>query len=309
MLADIYDIVKLGNFLKINYEIEVAEVELFRSMIGHVYFINGNEYVFKLYRPGRIGDAKKSVEVLGVLHEKGFPAAELISNKTGENLVKFKVTGLDCAGYLYKYIDGEESNSDNEIIELGRFTGMLHKKMDDYADKIEQFTSQTYIGDYIDILKQKGFDREKTAELKFLGNMLWEKVAGLPRGFCHGDLHTGNMLRTESGYVLYDFDDCSGDFPAMDAAYLCDGSDFNHFDASAFDKTAMLLEKFYTGYSDFRTLTEEELQSVFYFIPIRHYQIIARIANCKGLKSISMNFLDQQYHWIKNWLGYLKQQF
>ena len=83
------------------------------------------------------------------------------------------------------------------------------------------------------------------------------------RGFCHGDLHTENMLQTEAGkYVLIDFDDASGDFPIMDVAYLCDYTSFNYFSDDAYDKTSRLFDRFYNGYIIERTISAVEINSI-----------------------------------------------
>ncbi|WP_342420560.1 phosphotransferase [Paenibacillus sp. FSL E2-0178] len=65
------------------------------------------------------------------------------------------------------------------------------------------------------------------AALEHYGNELWSRMSELPRYFCHGNLHTGNMLRDSRGqYVLMDFDDASGDYPAMDVAYMSDNTHY-----------------------------------------------------------------------------------
>jgi hypothetical protein len=44
-----------------------------------------------------------------------------------------------------------------------------------------------------------------------------------------------------------------------------------------------------------------EIDAIFDFIPIRHYELIATITECQSLTSLSTAFLDEQYDWLLRW--------
>ncbi len=110
------------------------------------------------------------------------------------------------------------------------------------------------------------------------------------------------MIRNQSGeYVIFDLDDASGDYPSMDVAYMSDDTSFNQFHESMYSKTMNLYERFYSGYSKVRVLSDRECNSIFDFIAVRHFQIISRIVRCQGLQSLDEKDCYEQYCWLMKW--------
>ncbi|HBS44871.1 MAG TPA: hypothetical protein DEA91_11140 [Paenibacillus sp.] len=207
-----------------------------------------------------------------------------------------------CVGILYGYVEGAMPDGKIEAESIGIQIGELHNLMDKYPDKLKNRPKTEYIDDYISVMRELDFHSGKTLELEQYGNLLWERITKLQKNFCHGDLHTGNMIRNQSGeYVLLDFDDASGDYPSMDVAYMSDDTNFNHFHESMYDQTMRLCERFYSGYSKVRVLSNNEINAVLDFIAIRHFQIISRIVRSQGLQCVSKEFCDEQYVWLMKW--------
>lgn len=288
------------------YEIKTGQVKLFRSMIGLVYIVGENDYVFKVYRKSNYNSARKSVDVLNFLKSCNFPAAVAIPDKDGEFIVNLPTQKGVCAGVMFEYIRGTEPDKTKDIRRLGEYTGELHNIMKGYSDKIDCFPKEIYLYDFIALLAEKGFCEKKTHVIKLIADELWDRIKDLPKGFCHGDFHTGNIIRDSCGiYRSFDFDECSCDFPVMDIASICDASSFNNFKTTDAEKTAKLVDEFLKGYGKYNSVNERELTRVNAFILIRHFQIIARIARNTGLDRIRLDFLEQQYNWIlkgfENW--------
>lgn len=296
----------LINEIKRSYEINIEHIELHREMIGKVYFLQtqDNKYMFKIYRSFKTGDAVQTVRILDYLKENSYPAVSVV--RTVHNDSHIMLSSQDdscvCVGILYEYVEGIMPDGKIEAENIGTQIAKLHNLMERYPDKLINRTKVDYIDGYISNMQELHFDSEKTLELMQYGNELWERITKLPKSFCHGDLHTGNMMRNQCGdYVLFDFDDASGDYPSMDVAYMCDDTHFNHFHESMYDQTMRLYERFYSGYSKIRTLSDNEHHAIFDFIAIRHFQIISRIVLCQGLQSISTAFCDEQFHWLIKW--------
>ena len=110
------------------------------------------------------------------------------------------------------------------------------------------------------------------------------------------------MLQTRTGkYVLFDFDEASGDYPIVDVAYLSDATNFNCFSKKAYEKAMRMFERFYKGYSKERAVSDAEINAIFDIVAIRHYTIIGRIVRCQGPQCISQDFFDEQYEWLLKW--------
>lgn len=303
----IFSYTDYGNLLKsINqlYKVDVVKVKLHRDMIGRVYLFQSNnkKYVLKLYRSSKCGDAFQTIDILQYLRENDYPAISIVPTKNDKMSVYLDTPEGRCVGILFDFVEGKEPDRKIEIENIGLQIGWLHRLMGKYPYKLIIRTKSDYIDDYISIMREVNYIPERIIELEKYGDELWNRIGILPRGFCHGDLHVGNMLQTEaSEYVLLDFDDASGDFPIMDVAYLSDDTNFNNFSEESYDKTTRLFDRFYKGYIKEQTISAAEINAIYDFVAIRHYQIIARIVRCQGFQSIDQKDMDKQYEWLLHW--------
>lgn len=294
----------LINQINRSYPINIKHIELHREMIGMVYFLQSQDkrYTLKIYRSFKTDDALQTIRILDYLKENSYPAVSIIRTEQNESHIILSSQDGCCVGILYDYVEGAMPDGKIEAESIGIQIGQLHNLMDKYPDKLKNRPKTEYIDDYISIMRELDFHSGKTLELEQYGNLLWERIMKLPKNFCHGDLHTGNMIRNQSGeYVLLDFDDASGDYPSMDVAYMSDDTNFNHFHESMYDQTMHLCERFYSGYSKVSVLSNNEIHAILDFIAIRHFQIISRIVRCQGMQSVSKEFCDEQYVWLMKW--------
>lgn len=287
-----------------SYSVGVDQIELHRDMIGHVYFCGGSRgrYVLKLYRPHQTGNALNSIGILQYLKESDYPVVSIVPADRGELHIPIDTPDGRCVAILYDYVPGTEPDVETEIADIGLQMGRLHELMKSYPGRLPRRGRGFYIDRYISLLKEKGYPWTRARQLEELGGRLWERIDRLPPGFCHGDLHRGNMRRTESGaYVLFDWDAASQTRSIIDVATLCDESDFNVFDESAYERTMRRFTEFQRGYTKTATITGAEIDAIPDFIAVRHYELIATIAGCQGLEGISNGFLDEQYEWLLRW--------
>lgn len=299
-----YDCTALMDIIRSQYEIDAQRIDLFRDLIGRVYLVNDRfrAYVFKLYRPHHTCCALKSTEVLNYLTERGYPVVSIVPTKTGDLSIMADTPQGPCVGVLYNHVQGEEPVLDTEIAVIASQVGRLHELMRDFPYVLPYRGKDFYIDRYISILERVGYPRARIDELDDLGTKLWRRMERLPRGFCHGDLHTGNMIRQAPGvYVLMDFDAASCSHPIIDVATLCDCTDFNHLDPASYGRTVTRTKEFCQGYGRVSTLGSDELAAIVDFIAIRHYEIVATIVSCQGLQEVSPGFWDQQYGWLMEW--------
>lgn len=299
--SDCNNLIKILNkFYKLNFE----EIYLHREVIGYVYFVKSSnkKYVLKLYRHVNSDEGRQSIEVIQYLKKLNYPVVSIVPTDEDSLYVKFTVPEGECIGILYDYIDGIELEEKEEIIEIGEQIGGFHNLMEKYPNSLIKRGKDFYIDRFIAILQKLNYNSEKVEELKRYGNELWSSMERLPRGFCHGDLHTGNMLKTKANEcILFDFDMASYGYSIIDIATLCDSTNFFKYDEWDYDNTKTLFEKFYEGYSKKRSLTNIEIDAIFDFIAIRHYELIATLTNIRGLQCLSHSYLDEQFQWLMNW--------
>ncbi|MEK3761122.1 phosphotransferase [Paenibacillus sp. FSL P4-0338] len=288
-----------------SYSLRMKQIKLHREMIGSVYLTEGGgkRYVLKIYRSFKTADAMQSIRILDYLQAHSFPAVTVLRTARLKNHILLEAQEGWLTAVLYDYVEGDNPDGFAEAELIGYQTAELHKLMQNYpVEQLIMRTKDEYIDDYLSIMSELDCDSNSMSDLEQYGNELWGRMSKLPRGFCHGDLHTGNIIRNRHGqYVFMDFDDASGDYPGMDVAYMSDATHFNQYHDSMYDATQRLFERFYTGYSKVRTLSDIEIYAIFDFIAVRHYQIISRIVRCQGLQSVTKEFCDVQYGWLMRW--------
>ncbi len=303
-IASYSDCTGLLEIINRQFPVRVDRVTLHREMIGHVYFAEGGrgKYVLKIFRSFHTANALDSISVIRYLGERCYPVASIVPTVDGRTNTTIDTPGGNCVALMYKHVAGPEPHLETEITSIGTQVARLHELMKGYPHPLPKRGKEFYIDRYISLLAQKRYPAQRIRELADLGEGLWRRMEGLPSGFCHGDLHTGNMVQTQSGtYVLLDFDVAALSRSVIDVATLCDGTDFNNLDPAGYELTLRRFEAFYRGYSRVSTLTAAEIDAIVDFIPIRHFEIIATIVGCQGLDEVSLSFLDEQYRWLLRW--------
>ncbi len=307
-LSSCANIDHLREILNACYPIRVDQIHLHRDMIGYVYLAesvkrrNTKRYILKLYRPFDTENALRSIGILEYLRKQDYPVATIVPTRAGASHVVIETPQGMSVAILFDYLDGPEPDLKTEIVDLARQVGRLHQVMEMYPHLLPRRGKDFYVDRYLNILQALDYPQSRINDLAAYGSQCWSRIERLPIGFCHGDLHTGNMRQSGPGrYVLFDFDIASRTHPLVDVATLCDGSNFNRFDASAYDHTRQIFERFYQGYRQVREMSDAEIAAIYDFIPVRHYEIIATITQCQGIKKLSRAFLDEQYDWLMRW--------
>ncbi|WP_162265442.1 phosphotransferase [Abyssisolibacter fermentans] len=299
-----YDCDNLIKILNNCYKLNFKEIYLHREMIGCVYFAKNSrkKYVLKIYRQFNTEQALQSIEVIQFLKKNNYPVVSIIPTEVGSLYIKLNIPEGQCIGILYDYIEGIEPNFSTEITNVGQQIGELHNLMIKYPNPLIKRDKEFYIDRYVAILQKLHYSSVKIKELESYGNEIWSNIKRLPNGFCHGDLHSGNMLQTKlNKYILFDFDIVSYSYSIIDVATLSNDTGFNQLDESTYDSTKKMFERFYQGYSKKRTINDIEIAAIFDFIAVRHYELIATITECQGLNSLSQSFLDEQFEWLMKW--------
>lgn len=286
------------NLLNKNYKNKIDSVE-FNRQGGCISYVvkSGNSKLFlKIIGNVFIKPAIQSVYIQEYLIKNNFPVPKIIYTK--DNKLYFESN--DKLFVMYEFVEGIEPALDENIEQIGELVGRLHSLMKDYNDLIKQ-EKHFFVNRYINILKQKDYNDKKTSEYIKIGNQLWNSVKDLPCGFCHGDLHRGNLLKTKDDKIyMLDFDTCCFVPQLFDIAVMCDATDYFNFDKNEFQHTTDIFNRFMSAYSKCNQI-DFTINQFYDFIALRHFQLQAVIVEIYGLDCIDEEFIDKQLDWIKQW--------
>ena len=185
---------------------------------------------------------------------------------------------------------------------VGELVGKLHSLMKDCPVQPVSRDKQFFIDRYIDFLCQKSYP--KISYYEKLGELLWEKVQGLPYGICHGDLHRGNLLQKKDGQIYFlDFDTVCQAPLMFDVMVMCDMTNYFNLQQEDIEITRKVYENFISGYTRHHPLSQEEKLSFYDWIAIRHFQLQATILEVHGINCIDKKFIDYQLYWLNQWMS------
>ncbi len=300
---------KILNILIDSYSINFNALQLLREggCVSYCILRKNKKYFFKLIPSVFMDTAKQSLSILKYLEEKGFPSPRIILTKNRLPYIEIDEADGKVFGVLFEFIDGQEPSKEENIETIGALVGQLHSIMSEYKGELPVHGKEFFIDRYTDILEKKDYDSRKIEMFREYGNNLWKRVEDLPRGFCHGDLHRGNFLRTSSGrYYLIDFDTSCNAFPIYDIMIMCNSTNYFNFDEKGYQESKNTYEAFLKGYTKYCTLNDKELKAFYDLIAIYHYQLQATIIEINGLDCVDDKFLDKQLDWLIRWRGQCK---
>lgn len=284
------------------YAVRFDSIALHRDGGSMSYVVDapGQRYFLRVVRPQFLHTAMDAINIHLYLQRGGFPVPAMIFAKDGEPYVK-KVEADGAHLYiLYEYIEGTEPD-DADVERVGKLVGAFHGIMQQYPGKLQAQGKHFFIDRYVDILKGKNHPLADAYQA--LGEALWNRVAGLPRGFCHCDLYKGNVHKAENGKLfLLDFDTCCDGFPMYDVTLFCDESDYFNYSDEGFEKSKACLSRFIKGYERHRHLTSDEVGAFYTFVAIHHFQVQATIVEIYGVDCNPADFEGKQMDWMVRWL-------
>jgi len=284
--------------LRAHYPLRFDSLEFVRESVSVAYIASaGNEkYFLRCVKPIAAAQARQGVDIQVFLQSRGFPVPPVILTNEGAPCFE-----ADKHLYiLYEYIEGAEVNPAQDAKALGALVGQLHRVMRDYPGPLIKHDRHYYIDKYIDILRAMQYPRAD--EFAAYGDALWEKVKGLPRGYCHGDMYSGNFLKAPDGriYVL-DFDTSGEGFPMVDPALICNRTDYFKFQKAGREKSRWVFGRFLPEYLKHSPLSKIEIDALYDLIAVYHFALQATIIELHGPDCVDNKFLDNQLDWLRRW--------
>lgn len=284
----------LNNF----YNMSFTDITKIRDggSVSYAVYSDSCRYFLRVIKPAFIETAISGVNIQVFLQNREFSVPLVVLTK--DNLPYARTeSGLFI---LYEFIEGSDSDTDQDIEDIGMLISRLHNTMRDYTGELKNCDRQFYIGRYIDILIKKQYP--KTDEFIKYGNTIWEKVKDLPRGYCHGDMYSGNIYKTpDKKLYILDFDTSCNGFPMYDLALICNKTHYFNFDESGYFRSKELLARLLPGYSKVITLSKKEIDAFYDLIALYHFALQATIIENNGLDCVNNGFLDKQLDWLLKW--------
>lgn len=290
---------KILELLRKNYDINMDSITFNRKggCVSYIVNCDNEKYFLKIINNTFLDTAIQSINIQQYLIDNDFPVPKII--KTKDNLPYFIYNNQLFV--LYEYIDGVEPNLDDHAEKIGELTGKLYELMNSYSGGLTTHNKEFFVNRYIDILRKKHYPDEKLNEYIEIGNSLWDSIKDLPFGFCHGDLHRGNLLQTTDDKIyMLDFDTVCFTPQLFDIAVMCDTTDYFNFEVKEFHHTTEVFNQFMKPYSKYNQLNFA-IKQFYEFIVLRHFQLQATIVEIYGLDCIDEEFIDKQLDWIKQW--------
>jgi Ser/Thr protein kinase RdoA (MazF antagonist) len=288
------------------YPLRFREISLLRRSGCDAYIARADErkYLLRVVSPAFEDTAAYAMDITQYLYAQGFPVPRIV--RTGSGELSFRMDGMLCT--LSDFIEGREPDYDEgtgaieKIEEIGELTSRMHRIMRDYPGHLTPRGEPFFIGRYLGILEKKDYPEKKLALFREYGAALWNRVAFLPTGYCHGDLHRGNLLLSPDGRITFlDFDTSCTACPAFDMMVMCDTTNYFDFDAAGYDRALRTRDRFLEGYLRVETFSNAQIDSFFDWIAIRHYQLQATIYEIFGMDHVKEAFIDKQLDWLMRW--------
>lgn len=281
-----------------NYQINAAYINLLRDggSASYAVYADNGKYFLRVVKPAFFDTSVKGIDVQLFLQDKNFPVPFVIKTKNNQPYVM-----TDGSLFvLYEFIDGSESNPEQDAEAVGELIGKLHNLMKNYTQKLIKHDKYFYIGRYIDILRKKQYP--KVNEFVSYSEALWDKVGDLPRGYCHGDMYNGNVYKASDGRLyIIDFDTSCEGIPMYDITLFCNKTHYFDYDMEGHVKSREVLSRFLTGYLKHNSLYKNETNAFYDLIALYHFALQATIVEIYGIDCIDNDFLDKQLDWLYRW--------
>lgn len=212
--------------------IDAQEINHLRYSVNQNFQVKFNNvrYFLRVYRPNKetLEGIRAEHEYLSYLRAHDFNTPAPILMPDGKSIGRLKLpSGSDCFFSLFEFIEGFHLNLSEVARSSGKCLGQLHSLSRQYENYAMTYVRRawdqaSWVANSEDLLKQavptsliEFFLRERDQILDYL--------ARLPRGIdefglVHYDFHQGNVLSSDKGLYVVDFDDCCRHFFVWDFA-------------------------------------------------------------------------------------------
>ncbi len=281
------------------YRLRVDELNLIRESGSVAYELccGGRRYFLRVLKAAFPHASRVALDVQLYLEAQGFPVTHIVRTTDGTPLAETAAGAL----VLYDFVEGEETDPERDAEEVGELVGRMHSLMRGYSGELPACEREYYVDRYLSILRAKSYAKADRFAEK--GDKAWREVVNLPRGFCRGDLYSGNTMRADGGVLLLDFDTACRSFPMYDAMVYCNRTNCFEFDPNGRKNTHKTFEKFLRGYRKHSEFSSAEIGALDSLVAVYHFAVQANVIESFGLDCVDEVFFDRQLDWLERWVS------
>ncbi|WP_029503555.1 phosphotransferase enzyme family protein [Lachnoclostridium phytofermentans] len=307
----------IKNELLKRYEInECIQCEFYDSGMNDIYRIKTkNEcYYLRISQTGMHNkrDYEEEISILQDLSYAGIPVVHPIKAKDDSFLWEINAPEGIRYGVLFSEAKNKPSKDKITCIKnLGRNIAKMHQRADEqhYICSRQPIDLKELIQKPLERIQPYLKNREEDYEFlckssEILGKRIEDKLPPIEPyyGFCHGDLHIGNIFCEGTTPVLFDFDCMGYGYRAYDLCVYAWNESYRDKKYLEGEEWRAMVE----GYEEIRRLDCQEVQSIEMFIALRqlwlmglHADVMQRNAGCCWYND---NYFNEQIKIYRNWL-------
>ena len=288
------------------YGLAAFECRLWSMGLNDVYQIETSVkvYYLRISHANRFTreDYEEEIAVIIELQNESINTCNPLKQVDGTYL--WEITALEGKRYAVLF-DEVKQDSTMNLYYMGMLVANIHEVSDKKCFNVsrESFEYNQFIAHPLQVLcESKQLEVELIDEIESKAVKMWNCITNtIPKespyyGYCHGDIHRGNLYFYQENPQVFDFDCMGYGYRAYElSVYLWD-------ELSANDKfmNSKQWEDYLNGYDAVRKITNEERNSIFAFASLRQLWFMGLMIDTTKINNswdgINHYFLEGQYH-------------
>ena len=307
--------IALGEAVASDYDfVDPIDCQFFLMGVNDTYLLKTKTttYVLRIYRKGwrSLSEIQYELDVLLFLQKAGIAVSVPIQRKDGQLIgtihapegVRFLVLFSYALGREVAY----ESEDTDAAYAYGKIAAQIHAVTEEFRSPHQRtgLDLEHLIDDPLRWIEPMLLHRaEDWAYIQAFAERLrqWGRslpLSSLEEGFCHGDLHWGNVRVQENNILtLFDFDCCGMGWRAYDIAVF-------RWSARLRGKEEEQWSAFLRGYREVRNVHEMDIQAIPYFVAMRHLWLMGLHTGNRedfGIAWMNDAYFEKAIKFLRDW--------
>lgn len=256
-------------------------------------------------------DYEQEIHIINTLYENGIKVATPVRCKSGAYLNRLNAPeGTRYAVLFHEAKNQPSKDSVSRTFQLGTMVAKMHSIADEKDFTMTRESLDLEALTTKPLKKLEVFLKNHQEDLEFLKNAARKlsdfvqakfKLEQPYYGFCHGDIHTGNVFFEGDKPTIFDFDCMGYGFRMYDICVYAWNESFDNKEYLESEEWKAFLK----GYNSIRQLNDLELSSISVFIALRELWLLGINADVMNRNAgccwFNDNYISQQIDLFKLW--------